>query len=83
MKSRGQEFSQCFDRGFREKGHESQFDPVSFQEAFFVFASNRHDRLHINLVERRQQRSGLLSLDKAGRDGPAEHTKRFDLFFAV
>ncbi len=45
--------------------------------------SQRHDRLHVDLVERRQHRGGVLRLDQATRDARAQPRHRHAPFRAL
>jgi hypothetical protein len=59
------EFFQRLDRGFDKEGHEAEFDPVFLFELILVAVAQFHHRLHVDLVEGRQDRGVGLGLQQA------------------
>ena len=59
------EFLQGVHGGFHEEAHEAQADTVFLLEFFLIFLAQRHHRLHVDLVEGRQDGVGLLGLQQA------------------
>ncbi len=73
---------QRFDRGLHEERHEAELRAVLLEEGVLVLVAQRHDRGHVDLVERREQRGVGLRFDESLGDPTAQRRHRDDLFFA-
>src|SRR5450830_777928 len=66
--------------GLDEEGHEAQLDAVLFLELVLVLVAQVDDRLHVDFVERGQNRVGRLRLHQALGDTGAQAAHRHALF---
>ena len=69
-------------RRLGEERHEAEAHPVPALEALLVPGAQRDHRLHVDLVEGGQDRSGVLRLHQALRDPPAQPRHRLAVFAA-
>src|ERR1700686_316946 len=78
----GGELSQGRNDGFNEEAVEAEAHAfVLFLESFFVFAAQCHDGTHIDLVDGREHRRGVLRILEARGDGFAQ-PRHLDALFA-
>ena len=66
--------------GLGEEAHKSQFAAVLLLEHVLVLRAHRHDVAHVDLVEGRQHRRGVLHVLQAARDGLAQPRHLHPLF---
>ena len=68
--------------GLHEEAHEAEADAVLLLEQILVFAARLDDRRHVDVVERRQQRGGVLRFLEAVGDRLAQARHLHALFVA-
>src|SRR6185436_9189325 len=72
------------DAGAREEAHEAELHTVALLEALLVARAQLEHAAHVDLVEGREDRRGLLRLDEALGDALADAAHRDGaLFLAV
>ena len=74
------DFLQRLYAGADEEAHEAELDAVLLLEQFLVLIAHGHHRAHVDLVEGRQHRGGVLRLLQAARDGLAQPRHLHALF---